>query len=326
MSICSKILSSGSKSMQRMLFHKQVYEREPVFTYDSEKQCCVLRLRRGKWAGRTWEVLLSCCDSPRCGCANVDFHCVDIDPDTPEHAESVYFGLDAIERVVTVDTGRSESRSALDLATSVAAEFGEQEWQFLYQYLLEAKRKCIRTMDVTKVSLPDSPADITEDGSLVWFVDLFPYADCFEFDLDGEIWAVDDQYCVMPDCDCREVVLSFLKLRSSRDHSVIPKKQVPVARYDYKRNKVKVERKPLPGQPSLTALISALREAHPSIVEEVRRRHGQLKTIYLRTVLAQVSTDNICGSGTTIRRDEPKVGRNDPCPCGSGKKYKKCCA
>jgi len=26
----------------------------------------------------------------------------------------------------------------------------------------------------------------------------------------------------------------------------------------------------------------------------------------------------------TVRRTEPKVGRNDPCPCGSGKKYKKC--
>jgi len=26
----------------------------------------------------------------------------------------------------------------------------------------------------------------------------------------------------------------------------------------------------------------------------------------------------------TIRRDMPKIGRNDPCPCGSGKKYKKC--
>jgi preprotein translocase subunit SecA len=22
---------------------------------------------------------------------------------------------------------------------------------------------------------------------------------------------------------------------------------------------------------------------------------------------------------------EPKIGRNEPCPCGSGKKYKKCC-
>jgi preprotein translocase subunit SecA len=27
----------------------------------------------------------------------------------------------------------------------------------------------------------------------------------------------------------------------------------------------------------------------------------------------------------TVRRAQPKVGRNDPCPCGSGKKYKKCC-
>ena len=26
-----------------------------------------------------------------------------------------------------------------------------------------------------------------------------------------------------------------------------------------------------------------------------------------------------------IRHDGPKIGRNDPCPCGSGKKYKKCC-
>lgn len=27
----------------------------------------------------------------------------------------------------------------------------------------------------------------------------------------------------------------------------------------------------------------------------------------------------------TIRREGPKIGRNDPCPCGSGKKYKRCC-
>ena len=29
---------------------------------------------------------------------------------------------------------------------------------------------------------------------------------------------------------------------------------------------------------------------------------------------------------TTVKRDTPKVGRNDPCSCGSGRKYKKCCA
>jgi preprotein translocase subunit SecA len=26
----------------------------------------------------------------------------------------------------------------------------------------------------------------------------------------------------------------------------------------------------------------------------------------------------------TIRRETPKVGRNEPCPCGSGKKFKAC--
>ena len=30
------------------------------------------------------------------------------------------------------------------------------------------------------------------------------------------------------------------------------------------------------------------------------------------------------GSQPTQRRTGEKVGRNDPCPCGSGKKYKKC--
>ena len=31
------------------------------------------------------------------------------------------------------------------------------------------------------------------------------------------------------------------------------------------------------------------------------------------------------GAVKTMRRTQPKVGRNEPCPCGSGKKYKKCC-
>jgi hypothetical protein len=30
------------------------------------------------------------------------------------------------------------------------------------------------------------------------------------------------------------------------------------------------------------------------------------------------------GYGTVVR-SEPKIGRNAPCPCGSGKKHKKCC-
>ena len=35
--------------------------------------------------------------------------------------------------------------------------------------------------------------------------------------------------------------------------------------------------------------------------------------------------DGVALRPDAYRRQEPKVGRNDPCPCGSGKKYKKCC-
>lgn len=30
-------------------------------------------------------------------------------------------------------------------------------------------------------------------------------------------------------------------------------------------------------------------------------------------------------NNSNVKRNNPEVGRNDPCPCGSGKKYKKCC-
>jgi preprotein translocase subunit SecA len=37
------------------------------------------------------------------------------------------------------------------------------------------------------------------------------------------------------------------------------------------------------------------------------------------------AVDRALESAATVQRAGPKVGRNDPCPCGSGKKYKKCC-
>lgn len=40
---------------------------------------------------------------------------------------------------------------------------------------------------------------------------------------------------------------------------------------------------------------------------------------------APVAGTPVAGAARTVVRDAPRVGRNDPCPCGSGKKYKKCC-
>ncbi len=42
-------------------------------------------------------------------------------------------------------------------------------------------------------------------------------------------------------------------------------------------------------------------------------------------VLGVLETADVTRPRTPLRRETPKVGRNDPCPCGSGKKYKACC-
>ena len=57
------------------------------------------------------------------------------------------------------------------------------------------------------------------------------------------------------------------------------------------------------------------RNAQTAMSGESARRQAQNSVMQSRT---QSST-------VTVRRSSPKVGRNDPCPCGSGKKYKQCC-
>ena len=51
-----------------------------------------------------------------------------------------------------------------------------------------------------------------------------------------------------------------------------------------------------------------------------------------REQIAKPVSEGFAGSGDGTLKKKPvvkkasqKVGRNDPCPCGSGKKYKKCC-
>jgi preprotein translocase subunit SecA len=56
-------------------------------------------------------------------------------------------------------------------------------------------------------------------------------------------------------------------------------------------------------------------------LEEERRREREKELEMAR----QQSAANGDASPKPVRRSQEKVGRNAPCPCGSGKKYKKCC-
>ena len=63
------------------------------------------------------------------------------------------------------------------------------------------------------------------------------------------------------------------------------------------------------------------------ILSVMPRPQAELK----RVEVAKPVSEGFAGGGQTKTVKKPvvnaakKVGRNDPCPCGSGKKYKKCC-
>ena len=62
-----------------------------------------------------------------------------------------------------------------------------------------------------------------------------------------------------------------------------------------------------------------LKRDHKSLYKDVKEEVAAL------LAPPQKETGEMPERGKPIVREEPKVGRNDPCPCGSGKKYKKCC-
>ncbi len=54
--------------------------------------------------------------------------------------------------------------------------------------------------------------------------------------------------------------------------------------------------------------------------EAIARRHARA----IASSPKETTKSQPAQTGTYVRQ-QPKIGRNDPCPCGSGKKYKKCC-
>jgi preprotein translocase subunit SecA len=57
--------------------------------------------------------------------------------------------------------------------------------------------------------------------------------------------------------------------------------------------------------------------AHDEAIEKRKRQQAEMR-------LSRGSQES-AKQQQPMKREGEKIGRNDPCPCGSGKKYKKCC-
>jgi hypothetical protein len=141
-------------------------------------------------------------------------------------------------------------------------------------------------------------------GDPVSWDDAFPGVRRDIYDGEERAFEAFEVYCVDRDCDCDQVFVDFIPLGGDVAE---PPGMVVVAEGEVELDPTRPDR-----GAQLERLWSAFRARHPRYLERFARRRVVMHGLAGRVFAAPM-------------RSKVKVGRNDPCPCGSGKKYKKCC-
>jgi hypothetical protein len=144
-------------------------------------------------------------------------------------------------------------------------------------------------------------------------------------DLPQDTYTLFESYCNEPDCDCRRV---FLNVYSGQREEIMA-----VVAYGWESREFYREWfrgddpeiiKVLKG-PALN-LSSPQSELAPMLLEKIKlilNDQAYVSRLKRHYRMFKETVDE--GKQERQVQREEKVGRNDPCPCGSGKKYKRCC-
>ena len=294
-------------------------------------------LEAAPFAGQTFTVTFRVCENPVCPCGAVGFECHSQPPtDSP-----VRFDLDVILRQINTQVAATPAGVALGRA--FVAEAQEAQWEGLWHFFLATKRRQMETMNLDTLVV-DLPADVTSGGgTMVAYREIFPWAEPLKFTRDGEEWLVDDQHCVQPGCGCTETALAFFRVPAGNVAIAEPLQCVSLLYHDYVTSKTSV-REAHRGSLAPDDLMSALRSAQPDLVPLLRLRHDHLQQLGRRLMPKPGTTtawpgsplpeDSLQAERADWQRQPPpppvgrapsRPGRNAPCPCGSGKKFKRCC-
>lgn len=172
----------------------------------------------------------------------------------------------------------------------------------------------------TDTSSPTAPVKI-RDFDLIHLIDetmMVKFADIYDADRwiiegEGKTYELVDHYCKNEDCPCTEV--TFVVLEDGQEVGKVV--------FDYRKNAA---------EESEYSFLLDEEIWGPGFLQIFRLNHEIIKRefrIFLLEREVNAKSKAVELSERLLREQNPpawkKVGRNDPCPCGSGKKYKKCC-
>lgn len=152
------------------------------------------------------------------------------------------------------------------------------------------------------------------DGKAIKYIDVFGAKEgALQSKYNGKVYWIYDYYCMHPNCQCNEVYLEFLeagKAKQGIQHFGV--------RISFNDGSYKIEDYNIAKQKAAEIIEDTLKHSQQAL-ELFKARYAGMK---------KKGTDIIVEQANAAKRpivNETVIGRNDPCPCGSGKKYKKCC-
>jgi len=263
------------------------------------------------------EAILDACGDPRCSCLGIHFEWL-ATTDDPQPKPIPDFWYDLEEGILRLPPEMENDPEVLRLGEILHEELTTEMRSQLRKWFLDRKLAIIESIPLDEFDLADLPD--SSDRKMIGFVDVFPCGLALNFTCNKEAWAVDEQYCVQPHCTCKETILSFIKLMDADGNRATSIRDIPAIRYNYISEASKTVVTGPSGSPSLNALLDALKREHPDLNSQLRLRHMIMQSLYLRQ-----NTEQLQARMAAMENNPPTTGRNAPCPCGSGRKYKHCC-
>ena len=152
---------------------------------------------------------------------------------------------------------------------------------------------------------------ILDPGKYVNYMECFPRnEENLNFSCEEEKFFAEDSYELDPRIDNRDIKLVFYPFELD------DKNLKPIFTYTYYFDENKRAEADSKLDAKASNILLGLNQTFPNLFETFKKRYKQSKSM----------GDDLLKSGPKILVSEGEVKSNDPCPCGSGKKYKKCCA
>ena len=210
------------------------------------------------------------------------------------------------------------SISDKNVAKSFIKNLSSDEWEKLYLNYLWFKTYVTETAETNEIKAV-FPDELISDGATVHYNDILPFGERIYVTIGSEEYMVTEQYCVQPHCKCTDVFLAFCALTKGGVRLKRTKEDIAIE-CDYKKGSWKLYQNykkadNLNTFPDICML--TLKEKRGDLFSFFEKRHNKLKALY-----KQYLKDNKPDLAMPVSE---KISRNDRCPCGSGKKYKKCC-